>query len=131
MLLFDYCIANLTHAHVIAGRPRGFGHIDFKSEELAKKAISVLNGVMLQGRELRVDLAQRRDAGAVGTPFAPRSFGSESDARPPRREKFQSSAGPRDQVRGTSAPPILSLPYVRGIIVGFFSIPKIEPGQGW
>ena len=102
MLLFDYCIANLTHAHVIAGRPRGFGHIDFKSEELAKKAISVLNGVMLQGRELRVDLAQRRDAGAVGTPFAPRSFGSESDARPPRREKFQSSAGPRDQVRRTS-----------------------------
>lgn len=79
------------------GRPRGFGHIDFKSEELAKKAISVLNGVTLQGRELRVDLAQRREGAAAGTtPFGARSFG-DSESRPPRREKFQASSGPRDQ----------------------------------
>eukprot|EP01036_Dinobryon_divergens_P025804 gene25804-34391_t len=57
-----------------------------RSEEFAKKAISVLNGVMLQGRELRVDLAQRREnAGAASTPFGARSFG-DSDSRPPRRE---------------------------------------------
>eukprot|EP01035_Chromulina_nebulosa_P031661 gene31661-42220_t len=81
----------------MCSRPRGFGHIDFKSEEFAKKAISVLNGVMLQGRELRVDLAQRREnAGAASTPFGARSFG-DSDSRPPRRENKFADRAPREQ----------------------------------
>eukprot|EP01041_Mallomonas_annulata_P009332 gene9332-19374_t len=48
------------------GRSRGFGHIDFKDDESAQRAISELNGMEVLGRQLRVDRATRREEGASG-----------------------------------------------------------------
>lgn len=44
------------------GRPRGFGHIDFKDKELAERAVVELNGLEVMGRSLRADHAERKDA---------------------------------------------------------------------
>jgi cleavage stimulation factor subunit 2 len=41
------------------GRPRGFGHIDFKDSETAERAIVELNGMEVMGRQIRADNAQR------------------------------------------------------------------------
>lgn len=43
------------------GKPRGFGHIDFASPDGAQKAIEMLNGIQLAGRDIRVDAAQRKE----------------------------------------------------------------------
>lgn len=43
------------------GKPRGFGHIDFATADDAKRAIEMLNGIELAGRDLRVDAAQRKE----------------------------------------------------------------------
>ncbi|KAJ1428050.1 hypothetical protein B484DRAFT_396974, partial [Ochromonadaceae sp. CCMP2298] len=48
------------------GRPRGFGHVDFKDAESAERALVELNGLEVMGRQLRVDMAQRREAGGGG-----------------------------------------------------------------
>ncbi len=40
------------------GRPRGFAHVDFRSEEAMRRAVQELNGVNLLGRTIRVDFAQ-------------------------------------------------------------------------
>ncbi len=42
------------------GRSRGFGFIEFSSEEEAKSAIEAMNGTELDGRELRVSLAHEK-----------------------------------------------------------------------
>ena len=39
------------------GRQKGFAHVDFKSEVLAKRAVNELNGIELMGRPLRIDYA--------------------------------------------------------------------------
>eukprot|EP01038_Epipyxis_sp_PR26KG_P005565 gene5565-7687_t len=46
------------------GRPKGFGHIDFKDAESAERAIVELNGLELLGRQLRADHAARKDPSA-------------------------------------------------------------------
>ena len=43
------------------GRSRGFGHLDFETEEDAATALEKLAGTELAGRQLRVDVAQRRE----------------------------------------------------------------------
>lgn len=43
------------------GRPRGFGHVVFASEETVGLAIEALNNVDLMGRPIRVDRAQRKE----------------------------------------------------------------------
>ena len=43
------------------GRSRGFGHLDFATEEDAATALEKLAGTELAGRQLRVDVAQRRE----------------------------------------------------------------------
>lgn len=43
------------------GKPRGFGHVDFKDRESAERAIVELNGMEVLGRQLRADFAQRRE----------------------------------------------------------------------
>jgi nucleolin len=48
------------------GRPRGFGHVDFKDAESAERALVELNGLEVMGRQLRVDMAQRRVPGEGG-----------------------------------------------------------------
>lgn len=49
------------------GRPRGFGFVTMGSEAEAARAIEGLNGQMLDGRELRVNVAEdRRPSGGGG-----------------------------------------------------------------
>ena len=43
------------------GRPRGFGHVVFTSEETVGLAIEALNNADLLGRPIRVDRAQRKE----------------------------------------------------------------------
>ena len=42
------------------GRSRGFGFVTFEDDEAADSAIAALNGTELDGRTIRVDVAQER-----------------------------------------------------------------------
>ena len=48
------------------GRSRGFAFVEMASAEAAQKAVSELNGKELQGRSLRVDIAEERRGGGGG-----------------------------------------------------------------
>ena len=48
------------------GRSRGFGFVTFEDEEAADKAIAALNGTELDGRAIRVDVAQAKQRGGGG-----------------------------------------------------------------
>ena len=60
----------ITEAKVIndrdSGRSRGFGFVTFADDEAADKAIAAMNGFELDGRTIRVDVAQDRRAGGGG-----------------------------------------------------------------
>jgi RNA recognition motif-containing protein len=43
------------------GRSRGFGFVTFEDEEVADKAIAGLNNTELDGRSIRVDVAQQKE----------------------------------------------------------------------
>jgi cold-inducible RNA-binding protein len=43
------------------GRPRGFGFVQMADDEEANTAIQMFNGYNLEGRQLRVNLAQERE----------------------------------------------------------------------
>jgi len=51
-----------------SGRSRGFGFVTFEDDEAADKAIAALNGTELDGRTIKVDVAQakERDGGRGG-----------------------------------------------------------------
>ena len=42
------------------GRSRGFGFVTFEDDEAADKAVAALNGTELDGRTIRVDVAQAK-----------------------------------------------------------------------
>lgn len=42
------------------GRSRGFGFVTFETADAANRAIEEMNGVELDGRTIRVDLAQEK-----------------------------------------------------------------------
>ena len=44
-----------------SGRSRGFGFVTFNDDEAADKAIEALNGTELDGRTIRVDVAQAKE----------------------------------------------------------------------
>jgi RNA recognition motif-containing protein len=44
------------------GRSRGFAHVDFADASMAQKAMSMKNGSELDGRALKVDISQPRQA---------------------------------------------------------------------
>jgi cold-inducible RNA-binding protein len=44
------------------GRSRGFGFVEMSSDEEAQKAIEMLNGKEIDGRQVRVDAAQDKQA---------------------------------------------------------------------
>jgi cold-inducible RNA-binding protein len=51
------------------GRSRGFGFVTFDDDESADKAVAALNGTELDGRTIKVDVAQakqRSDGGGGG-----------------------------------------------------------------
>jgi RNA recognition motif-containing protein len=47
----------------ISGQARGFGFVEMSTEAEAKAAIELLNGQMLEGRRLKVELAQGSRSG--------------------------------------------------------------------
>ncbi len=57
------------------GRPRGFGFVEFETEEQAQQAIARFNGYEFLGRTLRVNAAEDRPSGPRSPrPFSPPSF---------------------------------------------------------
>ena len=60
----------VTEAVVISdrdtGRSRGFGFVTFEDDEAADKAIAALNGTELDGRTIRVDVAQAKQRSGGG-----------------------------------------------------------------
>ena len=48
------------------GRSRGFGFVTFEEDEAADKAIAALNGTELDGRTIRVDVAQAKERNRGG-----------------------------------------------------------------
>ncbi|KAH7510905.1 hypothetical protein ACOSP7_006406 [Xanthoceras sorbifolium] len=64
---------DVTEARIITdrdtGRSRGFGFVNFSSEDSANSALSSMDGQELNGRNIRVSFANERTS-------APRSFGS-------------------------------------------------------
>src|SRR5882724_9583972 len=48
------------------GRPRGFGFVEFNDDNQAKAAMAALNGKNVDGRDLTVNEAKPREAGAGG-----------------------------------------------------------------
>ena len=49
-----------------AGRPRGFGFVTMASDAEAAQAVDGMNGQTLDGRELRVNIAEDRRGGGGG-----------------------------------------------------------------
>jgi nucleolin len=62
-------VADVRLAKDENGRSKGYGHIEFETEEEAKKAV-LKSGETLEGRDLFIDLAKERGASApnAGTP---------------------------------------------------------------
>ena len=60
----------VTEAKVItdrdSGRSRGFGFVTFEDEEAADRAIGALNDTELDGRTIKVNVAQDRNRGGGG-----------------------------------------------------------------
>ncbi|HVV88488.1 MAG TPA: RNA-binding protein [Kofleriaceae bacterium] len=63
-------LGEVTDVHVVAdretGRPRGFAFVTMGSPAAATKAISEMNGKMLDGRPLRVNEAEERNSRGGG-----------------------------------------------------------------
>jgi len=49
----------ITDPH--SGRSKGFGFVEMDSEESAAKAVELLNGKELDGRQVKVDIARARE----------------------------------------------------------------------
>ncbi|KAG0612615.1 hypothetical protein M758_6G041800 [Ceratodon purpureus] len=73
------------------GRSRGFGHVEFESEEAAKKAVEK-SGQNLEGRDIFCDLARERGAapgGATPNGATPGRTGSDKTAYVRGFDKYQ------------------------------------------
>jgi cold-inducible RNA-binding protein len=83
---------NVVSAKVItdrdSGRSKGFGFVEFASDEEGNAATAGMNGQMLDGRQVRVEVARPMEA------RPPRTGGSSSygSSRPPRAGGYGGSS---------------------------------------
>ena len=63
------------------GRPRGFGFITMSTPEEAQKAIQALNGAMVDGRALTVNIARPREERGGGGGGERRQYGGGGGGR--------------------------------------------------
>ena len=63
------------------GRPRGFGFITMSTPEEAQKAIQALNGAMVDGRALTVNVARPREERGGGGGGERRQYGGGGGGR--------------------------------------------------
>ena len=81
----------------LTGRPRGFGFVEMGSDDEAQRAISALNGTLLQGRDISVSQARERAASRGPRPGGWPGYGPPPGPAGPH---FRKSAGSRRGVRG-------------------------------
>ncbi|HZS32426.1 MAG TPA: RNA-binding protein [Methylomirabilota bacterium] len=67
-----------------SGQSRGFGFVEMATSEEAQKAISTLNGQRLDGRTIKVELANPQGAGGGGRSGGMGRPSGGSASRPPR-----------------------------------------------
>ena len=48
------------------GRPRGFGFVELADEQQAEASVQALDGFMMEGRPLKVNIARPREGGGGG-----------------------------------------------------------------
>ena len=72
-------VGEVTDVHVVTdretGRSRGFAFVTMGSDAEAARAITALNGTVLEGRALRVNEAEERRGGGGGGGGGPRGGG--------------------------------------------------------
>lgn len=71
----------------MTGRSRGFAFVNFETEEQAQAAIAGLDGQDLDGRPLRVNVAQPREEGARRPAYSGGSRGGFGGGAP-RRDRW-------------------------------------------
>ena len=49
-----------------SGKPKGYGYIEFSAVDSAQKALDAMSGRELDGRSIRLDFSQPRDANGIG-----------------------------------------------------------------
>ena len=49
-----------------SGKPKGYGYIEFSAVDSAQKALDAMSGKELDGRSIRLDFSQPRDANGIG-----------------------------------------------------------------
>lgn len=88
---FSKCgnIANIRIATNEDGRPRGFAHVEFDSEDAVKSALE-LTGKRLDGREIRVDVAGNKGGRSGGRFDRDRGHGRERYGRESRHSRSRS-----------------------------------------
>ena len=79
-----------------SGRPKGFGYVEFVSQDNAAKALETMNGQALGGRPIRIDFAGKRDGNNA-------SRGGSSASGPSGRGGARAGGRPRDSGWGARA----------------------------
>jgi len=82
------------------GSPKGFGYIEFADVDSAKKALEALNQTEIDGRKVRLDFSQPRDASGGGGRGGRGGFGGDRGGRGGGRGGFGGDRGGRGGGRG-------------------------------
>ena len=82
MLVFSFKKLRIATDRM-SGRSRGFAFLDFDDKSAAESAVAALNGLQVDGRDLKFDVSEPKERGA---PREPRdnSRGDSRGERPPR-----------------------------------------------
>ncbi|KAM1306236.1 hypothetical protein FF1_008709 [Malus domestica] len=64
----------------VSGRSRGFGFVTFETNEAAESAVAAMNGVEVDGRPLRLNMAAERARHVASSPAAPETTAQDTDS---------------------------------------------------